>query len=252
MEHVMKGPSAAGSELPDAVLFDLDGTLISTKSLYLEAYRCAVEPYVREGLTRQQIMALKPTSELAFIRAVVAAPDVDACVEDFHRAYRDLHEGMFEGVFPGVMELLESLRSANVALGVVSGKSRRSWEVTSGIVTLGLFDVLVFDDDVRAPKPDPHGLELALSSLGVTAGRAIYVGDTVTDVRAARGAGVPAVTVTWARPETERSALRRQALDAGAAAVVERPAELGGLLGLSMRPRTRGGVGPRPTPPASP
>jgi pyrophosphatase PpaX len=196
----------------DAVLFDLDGTLVGTRSLYLEAYRCAVEPYVRQGLTAQDIMELRPTSELAFIRAVVAESDFDACLEGFHRAYRDLHDGMFEGVFPGIPELLGSVRAAVLRLGIVTGKSRRSWEVTGAVAALGPFDVLVFDDDVRAPKPDPHGLVLALGQLGAAPDRAVYVGDTMSDVRAARRAGVPAIAVTWSRSEAERDVRGRQAL----------------------------------------
>jgi pyrophosphatase PpaX len=221
-----------GARPPDAVLFDVDGTLVGTKSLYLEAYRCAVEPYVRKGLTHRDIMALKPTSELAFIRAVVSESDFSACLDDFYRAYRELHEGMFEGVFPGVVELLDAVRSAGLPLGIVTGKSRRSWDVTSAVAALGLFDVLVFDDDVRAPKPDPHGLELALTRLGVTPERAVYVGDTMTDLRAARSAGLRGITVVWSRPEKERPELRRMALEEGAEVVVDRPAELRGALGL--------------------
>jgi pyrophosphatase PpaX len=218
---------------PDAVLFDLDGTLVATKSLYIEAYRTAIEPFVRRGITGEDILALKPTSELALIRAVVDASEVDACVQGFYRAYRDLHPSMFEGVYPGIPELLAAVRRARLPVGIVTGKSRRCWEVTSAAAALGPFDVLVFDDDVRAPKPDPHGIELALERLGVSAGRAVYVGDTMTDLRAATAAGLRAITVLWARAEEDREELARQAREGGATAVVERPAELERLLHLT-------------------
>lgn len=217
---------------PEAVLFDLDGTLIATKSLYLEAYRTAVEPYVRSELTREDIQALRPTSELAFIRAVVAESEVDACLEAFYGAYETLHAGMFEGVYPGITELLDSLRAAGMPLGIVTGKSRRSWDVTSEIISLGPFDVLVFDDDVPAPKPDPRGLELALGLLDVEPDRAVYVGDTMSDLRAAKAAGLQPVTVLWARSEDDRRGLADQAREEGALAVVARPAELRRVLGL--------------------
>lgn len=215
-----------------AVLFDLDGTLISTKALYLEAYRRAVEPYVRPGLSHDDIRALKPTSERAFIRAVVAASDYDACLEDFYRAYHELHGGMFEGVYPGVPAVLAVVRAAGLRMGIVTGKSRRSWAVTSALVSLGPFDVLVFDDDVRAPKPDPHGLELALEHLDVAPNHAVYVGDTMTDLRAARAAGLSPVIVLWARAATDRAELASAARREGAMAVVERPWELVSALGL--------------------
>jgi nucleotide-binding universal stress UspA family protein len=89
-----------------AVLFDLDGTLIATKALYLEAYRRAVEPYVRAELTHADILALKPTSE------------------------RRLHpgrgggiglRGMHGGLLPGVP------RPARDVRGRVPRASRSSW-----------------------------------------------------------------------------------------------------------------------------
>jgi pyrophosphatase PpaX len=217
---------------PDAVLFDLDGTLIATKALYLEAYRKAVEPYVREDMTPEKIMALKPTSELAFIRAVVAESEFDACLEGFYRAYRDLHTGLFEGVYPGIPEVLDRVRKAGIPMGIVTGKSRRSWDVTREIISLGPFDALVFDDDVRAPKPDPHGLSLALELLDVAPERAVYVGDTLSDLRAATSAGLAGVTVLWARAENDREELATDAMKEGAVAAVERPFELIPILGL--------------------
>jgi pyrophosphatase PpaX len=217
---------------PDAILFDLDGTLIATKTLYLEAYRKAVEPYVREELTQDQIMALKPTSELAFIRAVVAESEFDACLEGFYRAYSDLHPGLFEGVYPGIPEVLDRIRKVGLPMGIVTGKSRRSWDVTREIISLGPFDALIFDDDVRAPKPDPHGLSLALDLLDVAPERAVYVGDTMSDLRAAKSAGLAAVTVLWARAEEERDELAAEALGEGAVAAVARPFELIPILGL--------------------
>jgi pyrophosphatase PpaX len=220
-----------------AVLFDLDGTLIATKALYLEAYRRAVEPYVREGLTHDDILALKPTSELAFIRAVVAEADFEACMEGFYRAYHELHAGMFEGVYPGIPELLDAVRDAGIATGIVTGKSRRSWEVTRAVVALGPFDVLVFDDDVRAPKPDPHGLQLALERLEVDAADAVYVGDTMTDLRAAQAAGLRPITTLWARAARDRATLADSARLEGAHAVVERPADLRRVLGLDRERR---------------
>jgi pyrophosphatase PpaX len=209
-----------------AVLFDLDGTLIDTKALYLEAYRVAVEPYVREDVTHEDIMALRPTSELAFIRAIVAEADLEACLEDFYAAYRSLHDRRFQGVFPGIPAVLAAIRERRMPLGLVTGKSRRSWEITrDAAVELGPFDTLVFDDDVRAPKPDPHGLELALRGLGVEPSAAVYVGDTRSDMEAARAAGLRPMAALWARDPADRAEHIRRVREEGAT-VLHRPAEL--------------------------
>lgn len=209
-----------------AVVFDLDGTLINTKSLYLEAYRVAVEPYVRDDLTHEDIMALRPTSERAFIRAVVADGDFDACLEDFYRAYESLHVERFQGVYPGIPGVLSAIRERGLSLGLVTGKSRRSWEITRALAEdLGPFGTLVFDDDVRAPKPDPHGLELAVTALGVAPGAAAYVGDTRSDMEAARRAGLRPMAALWARDPDDRAEHVRR-VEAEGATVVHRPEEL--------------------------
>lgn len=218
-------------EPPCAVLFDLDGTLIGTKALYLAAYRSAARPYIRRDLSDHEIMALRPTSELAFLRNVVSDARLEDCLTDFYAAYGDLHPELFEGIYEGVPQLLDDIRAAAVRTGIVTGKSRRSWEITSAVCALGPFDVLVFDDDVRAPKPDPHGLELALETLGLEPADGVYVGDTVTDMRAAAAAGLRAVAALWSRSGEQREAYARRVRAVGAE-VVESPAELRTLLGL--------------------
>ena len=214
-----------------AVLFDLDGTLVGTKALYMEAYRTAVRPYIRRDLADQDIRALRPTSESTFLRAVVAAEDLERCLGDFYEAYGALHAELFGGVYAGIPDLLVAIREAGLATGIVTGKSRRSWEITSAVCALGPFDVLVFDDDVRAPKPDPHGLERALLALGVDAADGVYVGDTVSDMQAARAAGLRGIAALWARPEETRAEYSARLEQAGAE-VVESPAELRSLLRL--------------------
>ncbi|HSH44857.1 MAG TPA: HAD-IA family hydrolase [Longimicrobiales bacterium] len=215
-----------------AVLLDLDGTLVGTKALYMEAYRAAVRRHIREDLSDEDIMALRPTSELAFLRAVVAEERLEACLRDFYTAYDRLHPQLFEGIYDGVPDLLDAIRGAGLPTGIVTGKSRRSWEITSAACALGAFDVLIFDDDVRAPKPDPHGLVQALEALEVPPDEAIYVGDTVTDVQAARAAGLRPVAALWARKPEDRADYADRVRDAGAT-IAETPEEVRVLLGLA-------------------
>ncbi len=217
-----------------AVLFDLDGTLINTKSLYLEAYRRAVAPYVRDDMSHEDIKALRPTSELAFLRALVHDHDFDACLADFYRAYEALHAESFHGVYDGVPELLGALRDAGIPLGLVTGKSRRSWEITRAVVeSIEPFDALVFDDDVRAPKPDPHGLELAVEALGVAPSDTAYVGDTLSDMEAAHAAGLRPVAALWAFDDEERRALHLERIRSVQAIAIEHPSELLRQVGLA-------------------
>ena len=187
-----------------AVVWDVDGTLISTKDLYLECYRRALEPYVGKRLTDDEMLALRPHSELYMLRAH-AGDNFDACMTEFARHYAELHATHFGGVYDGIPDVLDALRGRRIRTGIVTGKSRSSWEITLAQVELGDFDVVVVDDDVANPKPDPEGILAALDSLGVEPRDAIYVGDSPADMEAALAARTQAAAAMWSKNEVWRT-----------------------------------------------
>ncbi len=213
------------TQVMEAVLFDLDGTLVSTRRLYLEAYRRAVEPHLDRLPTAEEIIALRPRAELRFLHDLVPPERYEACLRDFRRVYRELHDTHFGGIYPGVEAMLAELRRAGVRLGIVTGKSRSSWEVMQATVELGAFDVAIFDDDVAEPKPDPRGILAALESVGAAPAAAAYVGDSVSDAEAAAAAGVLPLAALWAKKPEEREAFLERVRPFGARAVAT-PREL--------------------------
>src|SRR5687768_13336639 len=98
---------------PVAILWDLDGTLMSTKALYLEAYRRALAPYVGRVLTDEEILGDRSRSEIRYVKSK-AREQYDACLRDFQQHYATLHETHFGGVYPGVVEVLDELRQRNL------------------------------------------------------------------------------------------------------------------------------------------
>ena len=207
----------------DTVLFDLDGTLVSTRRLYLEAYRRALAPYIGRVLSDEEILGHRSRSEIRFLKSQ-AQDQYDACLRDFQRYYADLHETHFGGVYPGVPEALADLRKRGMRLGIVTGKSRSSYEVGTAMADLGPFDVLVLDDDVSQPKPSPEGILLAIQKLGSDRTRTVYVGDATSDVEAAIGAGVASAGALWSKPDRAVAAARMRV--AGAAILLDEPADL--------------------------
>ncbi len=69
-------------------------------------------------------------------------------------------------MYAGVPEMLTALRSAGYRLGIVTGKGRATWEVSRSLLRQGEWEVIITDDDVRTPKPDPEGVLLALRQMG--------------------------------------------------------------------------------------
>ena len=213
-----------------AVLFDLDGTLVSTKRLYLEAYRRALEVHLQRMPTVEEVIALRPRAELRFLRDLVPPELYDVCLRDFRRFYDELHATHFGEVYPGVAAMLAQLRSAGARVGIVTGKSRASWEALVAHVDLGSFEVTIFDDDVAEPKPDPEGLRLAVDALGLAPAEAAYVGDALSDVEAAAAAGMLPVAALWPKKPEELEAFVARAKAAGAL-TARTPADVATLAG---------------------
>lgn len=184
-----------------AILFDLDGTLIDTYRLYLESYRLALEPYLGYSPVDEEFIRRHPSSERRFLAEWVGAENAAACHESMCRHYEALHATLCEGMYEGVREMLAALRSAGIPLGLVTGKGRRAWEVTSSAIDLGEFEVVITDDDVEAPKPHPGGLLAAAEHLGYPPGEIVYVGDSLADLEAGRAAGVIVGAALW--PKTD-------------------------------------------------
>ncbi|CAN5662069.1 MAG: HAD family hydrolase [Gemmatimonadetes bacterium] len=221
----------SSARAPSGVLFDLDGTLIDSYRLYLEAYRRALAPYVGRLPDREEIAAQRPSSEKHFLVQWLGHEKGVECHAAMCTAYEDLHRAYCNGIYEGVPEMLAALRTAGVPIGIVTGKGRRAWEVTERELGLGPFAVVITEDEVEFPKPDPGGLRAALEIINVKPGEAVYVGDSVSDAAAARAAGLLVGAALWPKDGPgERDAFLQEIAEYEPDWAFERPADVTRLL----------------------
>ncbi|MEE4379974.1 MAG: HAD family hydrolase [Candidatus Competibacteraceae bacterium] len=182
------------------ILFDVDGTLIDTWRLYIEAYIRTFEPQLGRRVTLPELINMRPTSEIRMLHRLLGAQAPETHQRFLHH-YRSLHPNLFGGVYAGIEAMLATLRQQRIGLGIVTGKSRGAWEITQQAVDLGGFDVAVYDDDVQEEKPAPEGILLALKRLELTADEVVYIGDSSKDALAASAAGVRFGAALWPKGE---------------------------------------------------
>lgn len=184
------------------VIFDLDGTLADTSAdLIAAANACfrglgagdMLDP-VADALTA--FHGGRAMLRLGFARLGHGGEaEVDAEYPRLLAAY----EGDIARqtrLYPGAAETVEALRAAGYATGICTNKPERLAELLMARLGIRhLFASLVGADTLLVRKPDPAPYRLSVERAGGAVGRSLLVGDTETDVRTARAAGVPVAVV---------------------------------------------------------
>jgi phosphoglycolate phosphatase len=191
-----------GGPPPEAVLFDLDGTLADTFVDLKRALDAALTarglPAGEHAAVRQRVSeGARAMTRAALAQRACEGPLLESVCEDFlHRYHQDVARGT--RLFDGMEQVLMRLEARGVAMGVVTNKAARLTEPL--IDALGLrarLRAVVSGDSAARPKPYPDPLLMALDMLGARAGRALFVGDARNDVLAARAAGVTVVAARY-------------------------------------------------------
>ena len=115
-----------------AVLFDLDGTIGNTLPLCITAFRESIEPLVGRTVTDDEIVATFGPSEEGTI-AVLLPEQRGEGLESYLRRYEALH-CRWPSPFEGMPEILSYLKTKRIFVGLVTGKGRRSTQLTLNIM----------------------------------------------------------------------------------------------------------------------
>ncbi len=183
------------------VVFDVDGTLIDSQHHICAAMDAAFGSVGRAPLPRAQVLGIVGLS--LPVAVVQLTPGADADTRDrIVTAYRAafMAERLVQAapLYPGARDCLDRLAARDdLMLAVATGKSRRGLNAMIEAHGLqGLF-VSLQTADTHPSKPAPGMLLQTLADSGVTADRAVMVGDTSFDMEMAQAAGMPGFGVAW-------------------------------------------------------
>ncbi len=212
-----------------AVIFDLDGTLVDSVSDIANAANSALRAsgFSARGVDEYRFFIGGGAEEMirkALPREATES-DVRDCLEgfmDFYRKGYDIHTKLYDGM----AHLLGVLCEKGFKLAVLSNKPQ---EMTSKIARRLLsgwnFLEIVGYGEKTPRKPDPSGAFAVCESLSVSAEETVLVGDSEIDMKTAVAAGMLPVGALWGFRDREE--LRA----GGARYIIERPAELEGIIG---------------------
>jgi phosphoglycolate phosphatase len=186
------------------VVFDLDGTLADTSADLLAAANACFRAMGAGDVLGPQDSLTAFHGGKAMLRLGLSRLDRagdEAAVETWYphllAAYADAID-THTRLYPGAVEAVEALRGAGQATAICTNKPAALAEtLMQRLGVRGLFDALVGADTLPVRKPDPAPYRLAVARAGGAVGRSVLVGDTETDLRTARAAGVPCALVSF-------------------------------------------------------
>ncbi len=181
----------------NTVLFDFDGTLVNTNDVIIASWQHTYMYYLGREESLEKITAcfgepLLLTMEREF-------PEVDPRESaGVYRNFQKENADELVKIFPGIKELLESLKTDGFRMGVVTSRTRESAQRYMDMFGIGdYFEEMVSCDDTDIHKPNPEPILLCLKKMGITAEEALMVGDSPFDIKCANNARVKSVLVGW-------------------------------------------------------
>lgn len=180
------------------VLFDYDGTLMDTNDIIVESWQHTFRTLTgKEGDVKE---ILKTFGEPLRDTIIQFFPkhDTEEAIE-IYRSYQVSFYQKLIHMFPGMKELLHSLKERGYKVGLVTSRLRPT--TMEGLEKYGIsdrFDAIVTAEDTNRHKPDPEPALIALKRLKSRPEEALMVGDTRFDMGCGKNAGAHTVMVGWA------------------------------------------------------
>ena len=200
-----------GRPLPEAVLWDMDGTLVDTEPYWMAAER---ELVAAHGGTwsHEDALSLVGNPLVVSARILRERGGVDLTDEQIVEFLigRVIDQVRVEVPWqPGARELLAALRDAGVPCALVTMSYRSLAEPVVELAPEGAFSVLVCGDEVERGKPDPEPYLLAAQHLGVDVTRCVAIEDSPAGIASARAAGAATLGVEAVVPVLPAPGLSR-------------------------------------------
>lgn len=180
-----------------AVIFDFDGTLADTLPVCFLAFESVFKKFDNREVTTDEIKAMFGPSETGIIRKNLKNTKHETAIELYYEIYKERHDEVVQKN-EEIINLLRGLKEKGYKLGIVTGKARKSLDISMECLGLSTyFDVIITGDDVEYPKPHPEGINKALAYLELSPVDAIFLGDSDADIAAGQQANVYTIGVHW-------------------------------------------------------
>ena len=184
----------------DAVLYDMDGTVLNTLGDLTDSVNYALSRLSLPTVRAQQVASFLGNGARRLIdRACPEGTDpetIDKAFEIYTPWYND-HCSIKTAPYEGILELMEKLRAMGIKQAVVSNKPDIAVRPLAERYFPGLLELAVGDRVGFRRKPAPDTVLAAAEKMNIPVEKCVYVGDSEVDIETAENAGMDGIAVTW-------------------------------------------------------
>ncbi len=182
-------------------IFDFDGTLFDSIWDVLECFNKSLAIHDFPILTREELIPCLGGDINQIVSLVLKDNNSPQNVETLKETYLNCYNSSKKEntvPFPDAHELLKELQDKNVLLAVNSNRLNYSLKEFVGKYFSDIdFTAIEGQDESTPAKPDPYGVNMIIENANVDAGDAVYIGDSITDIKTAQNAGIDCIIVKW-------------------------------------------------------
>lgn len=184
----------------DNYIFDLDGTLLDTLNDLAASTNHALRQHGMPEHTTDEVRRMVGNGVAKLIERAVPQgldnPDYEQVLADFKTHY-SVHSMDTTRPYPGIEELLHTLKQQGKRLAVVSNKFCTATEALCRHFFGDTIEVAIGESERIRKKPAPDAVIEAMRRLDAHKDNTVYVGDSEVDVATAHNSGLPCISVTW-------------------------------------------------------
>lgn len=199
-EECFAGVNDWKEETVQAIVFDLDGTLLDTLEDLTNAVNFGLTSQGLPPRTMDEVRQFVGNGvEQLMLRSVPEGKDnpaFEAAFADFRRYYRE-HCLDCTRPYPDILNMMGELKARGIRMAIVSNKLDSVVGELSASFFADYVTAAVGDRPGMRRKPAPDAVNMALEELGVPRERALYVGDSDVDIETANNAGLRCISVSW-------------------------------------------------------
>jgi pyrophosphatase PpaX len=179
----------------EAVLFDLDGTLLDTSEFIFGAFEHTLARHEREVLDRETMGKMMGRALSECYEKFAPGIDPEELMQR-HRIFQSGNKHLVKA-FPGAKQLLKNLKKRGYKVGIVTSRVGSAQESMDQTGISKYVDVLIDSGATKQHKPHPEPVEAGLKKLQLKPEQAVVVGDGDADVLSGKAAGVITIGVTY-------------------------------------------------------